>query len=89
MTRPHVLLHCPNDKLRLASAEAWEGKNPGGVRVLLANPRRERRLVKFLELSGVGRVMADGTDEDGAHAARMDEWAAWEAVEGTPVKGVG
>jgi hypothetical protein len=30
--------------------------------------------VKFLELSGVGRVVADGTNEDGAHAARMDEW---------------
>jgi hypothetical protein len=39
--------------------------------VLLANPRWERWFVKFLELSGVGRVMADGTDEDGA---RMDEW---------------
>jgi hypothetical protein len=45
--------------------------------VLLANPRWERRFVKFLELSGVGRVMADGTDEDGA---RMDEWVAWETV---------
>jgi hypothetical protein len=22
--------------------------------------------------------MADGTDEDGAHAARMNEWVAWE-----------
>jgi hypothetical protein len=65
MTRSHVLLHCPNAKLRAARAEAWEDKNPGGVRVLLANPRWERRLVKFLELSGVGRVMADGTDEDG------------------------
>jgi hypothetical protein len=31
--------------------------------VLLANPRWERHFVKFLELSGVGRVMADGTDE--------------------------
>jgi hypothetical protein len=41
--------------------------------VLLANPRWERRFAKFLELSGVGRVIADGTDEDGAHAARMDE----------------
>jgi hypothetical protein len=43
-------------------------EDPGGVRVrvLLANARWERRLVKFLELSGVGRVMADGTDEDGA-----------------------
>jgi hypothetical protein len=49
--------------------------------VLLASPRWERRLVKFLELSGVGRMMADGTDEDGAYAARMDEWVAWETVE--------
>jgi hypothetical protein len=39
--------------------------------------------VKFLELSGVGRVMADGTDENGAHAARMDERVAWESVERT------
>jgi hypothetical protein len=39
---------------------------------------------KFLELSGVGRVMADGTDEDGAYAARMDEWVAWETVEEQP-----
>jgi hypothetical protein len=50
--------------------------------VLLANPRWERRLVKFLELSGVGRTMTDGTDEEGAHAARMDEWVVWETVEG-------
>jgi hypothetical protein len=49
----------------------------------LANPRWERRLVKFLELSGVGRVVADGTDEDGARAARMDEWVVWETVERT------
>jgi hypothetical protein len=41
------------------------------------NPRWERRFVKFLELSGVGRTMADGTDR----AARMDEWVIWE-VEG-------
>jgi hypothetical protein len=39
--------------------------------------------VKFLELSGAGWVMADGTDEDGACAVRMDEWVAWETVEGT------
>jgi len=29
----------------------------------------------------VGRVVADGTDEDGARAARMDEWIVWEAEE--------
>jgi len=39
------------------------GKNPRGVRVLLANPRWERRLLKFLELPGAGRVMDDGVDE--------------------------
>jgi hypothetical protein len=51
MTRSHVLLHCPNERLRAARMEAWEGKDPG-VQVLLANPRWERRFVKFLELSG-------------------------------------
>jgi hypothetical protein len=89
MTRSHVLLHCPNGKLRVSRSEAWEGKDPGGVRVLLANPRWEQRLVKFLELSGVGRVMVDGTDEDGAYAARMDEWMAWETVEGAAPRGEG
>jgi ribonuclease HI len=89
MTRSHALLHCPSAKLRAAREEVWEGKTPGGVRVLLANSRWERRLVKFLELSGVGRVMADGTDEDGAYAARMDEWVAWEAVEGAAPRGEG
>jgi hypothetical protein len=89
MTRSHALLHCPSAKLRAAREEAWEGKTPGGVRVLLANPRWERRLVKFLELSGAGRVMADGTDEDGAYAARMDEWVAWETVEGAAPRGEG
>jgi hypothetical protein len=57
--------------------------------VLLANPRWERGLVKFLELSGVGRVMADGTDEIGAYAARMDEWIAWERVAETAPRGEG
>jgi len=47
--------------------------------VLLANARRERRLVRFLELSGVGRRMADGTDEEEARAERMDGWIVWEA----------
>jgi len=63
MTCSHILLHRPNEKLRAARVEAWEGKDPGGVRVLLANLRWEQRFVKFLELSGVGRVMADGTVE--------------------------
>jgi hypothetical protein len=47
------------------------------------------RLVKSLELSGVGRVVADGTDEDGARAARMDEWVVWETVERAAPRGEG
>jgi len=44
---------------------------------LLANPRWEQRFVRFLELSGVGRVMADGEVEDNARAAKMDERVIW------------
>jgi hypothetical protein len=32
--------------------------------------------------------MADGTDEDGARAARMDEWVAWDATERTAPRGI-
>jgi hypothetical protein len=60
-----------------AREEAWEGKDPGSVRVLLANPQWERRLLRFLELSGVGRVVEDGEDEEETRAARMDEWIIW------------
>jgi hypothetical protein len=38
---------------------------------------------------GVGRVIADGMDEDGAHAARMDKWVAREAVERAAPRGEG
>jgi hypothetical protein len=73
MTRSHVLLHCSNDRLVKARAEAWERKNPGGVWVFLANPKWVKRFVRFLESSSMGRTMANGTDEDGARAAKMDE----------------
>jgi hypothetical protein len=33
--------------------------------------------------------MADGTDEDGAHAAKMDEWVVWNATERTAPQGDG
>ena len=73
MTQSHVLLHCKNPKLMAARLEPREGKNPGGVRASV-NPRWERRFVRFLELSRVGRTMKDGTDEESAYATRMDEW---------------
>jgi hypothetical protein len=82
MTRSHALLHCPNATLAAARVEAWEGRNPGGIRVLLSNPRWERRLVRFLELSGVGRLVEGGKDEEEAHAEKMDQWIVWEAEEG-------
>jgi len=68
MARSHVLLYCANARLRAAREEAWENKNPGSIRVLLSNPRWERRLLRFLELSGVERVVEDRTDEDQARA---------------------
>jgi hypothetical protein len=42
--------------------------------MLLNNPRWERRLLRFLELSGVGKVVEDGTDVEEARAARLDGW---------------
>jgi hypothetical protein len=33
--------------------------------------------------------MADGTDEDGAGATKMDEWVVWDAVERTALRGEG
>jgi hypothetical protein len=37
-------------------------------------PIPDGSFLRFLELSGVGRVMADGTNEDGARAAAMSGW---------------
>jgi hypothetical protein len=81
MSRAHVLLNCRNPRVAAARMEAWEGKSPGNVRRLLADPRWERRFVHFLELSRVGRSLADGVDEESAYASRMDTWIAWETEE--------
>jgi hypothetical protein len=40
-------------------------------------------LLRFLELSGVGRFVEGGVDEDEAPEARMDDWVVWEAEEET------
>jgi hypothetical protein len=81
MSRAHALLNCRNPRVAAARTEAWEGKNPGSVRRLLADPRWEKRFVHFLELSGVGRILADGIDEGSAYATGMDRWIAWETEE--------
>ena len=79
----HALLHCTNDNLRAARVEAWEGKDPGSNQVLLNNPRWERRLLRFLELSGAGRLV-EGEDVERTRAARMDRWIAWGRRRGSP-----
>jgi hypothetical protein len=38
--------------------------------------------MRLLQLSGVGRLVKGGVEEDEAHAARMDDWIIWEAGEG-------
>jgi hypothetical protein len=47
-------------------------------KTIIRQTRWEKRFVRFLELSGVGRTLADGTDELSANAARMDTWISWE-----------
>ena len=82
MTRSHVLLYYPSAKVRAAREEAWEGKGPGSIRVLLSKPRWERRLLRFSELSAVWRVMKDGIDEEETCAARLEDgWVTWEMDE--------
>jgi hypothetical protein len=76
-----MFLHCSAARVRAAREEAWESKDPGSIRVLLSNPRWERRLLRFLELSGVGRVMDDGADEEETRAARLDRWIPWRVEE--------
>jgi hypothetical protein len=83
MSRAHVPLNC---RVAAARTEAWEGKNSGNVRRLLANPRWEKRFVHFLELSRVGRTLADRIDEESAYAARMDTWIAWEMEDASEVE---
>jgi hypothetical protein len=58
-----------------ARMEAWEGRDRGRLRVLLANPMWVKRLLRFLELSGAGRIVAGGVDEE---ADTMDERIIWE-----------
>jgi hypothetical protein len=63
MTRSHVLLHRRNAKTGNAREEAWVGKDPRSVMVLPSNPRWEKKLLRFLERSGVGRVIDDRVDK--------------------------
>jgi hypothetical protein len=46
--------------------------------MLLASPRWEKRLLRFLELSGVGRIMENGKDDEEVRAAVRNGWIIWE-----------
>jgi len=59
-------------RLAAARVEAWEGRNPGSAHVLLSNPRWGEAADEIPRVVGVGRTMADGTDEGGARAEKMD-----------------
>jgi len=53
------------------------------------NPGWEKRLLRFLELSRVGRTVDNGVDEEESRAARMDSWIVWEAeAEERPTGGI-
>jgi hypothetical protein len=80
------LVELPYPRLLSASTEAREGKSPDSARRLLADLRWAKRFVHFLELSGVGRTLADGVDEESAYASRIDTWIAWETEEVTEVE---
>jgi hypothetical protein len=71
----------PGGQIQGSARGGREGKDPGSIRVLLSNPRWERRLLRFLELSGVGRVMDDGADEEETRATRLDGWIPWRVEE--------
>jgi hypothetical protein len=68
MTRTYVLLRCP--ALEDARREAWVDKTtgaftrPSSFGALLGNLRWEKRLPKFLAISGVGKIGPDKVDDE-------------------------
>jgi hypothetical protein len=74
MSRSHILFHCR----ALEADKAWGNSRPKGVRALLASPKWESRLVFFLKLSGVGRVVERDRDEEAGRGERADGWIVWD-----------
>jgi hypothetical protein len=78
MTRIHVLLRCP--ALEDARREAWVDNTtgaftrPSSIGALLGNPRWEKRLLKFLSISGVCKLGPDKVDDEIRRITRYDEW---------------
>ena len=68
----------PAGVLAAACTIAWGGRRPSSVRALLADPRREARLLKPIEPPGIGGVVGM-MDVEEERAVRLDGWIAWEA----------
>ena len=59
----------------------WHGKDATpSIRVLLGDPRWKARLLRFIEPSGVGRIV-DEVEVEEERAVRLDGWVAWKAEE--------
>ena len=65
MARSPALFHFSSAGLVKARQTAFESKSPGCLKVLFSSPRWERRLLRFLELSGVGKTVEDAVKRRG------------------------
>jgi hypothetical protein len=68
----NALLHCRNRTLAAVQGPAWDGNDYRSLLVHLLNPRPERRLLRFLELTGMKRTVEGELDVDSCYAANMD-----------------
>jgi hypothetical protein len=78
MTRSHVLAPLRQPKDRGGQTRGLGRSPPSGRANVVGEPRWEKRLLRFLELSGVGRTLENGADEEETRAERMDGWIVWE-----------
>jgi hypothetical protein len=78
MTRTHVLLRCPT--FEAVRCEVWKDPTTGAftrprsIGTLLGNPRWEKRLLKFLEKTTIGKVGPDKIDDEIRRITRYEEW---------------
>jgi hypothetical protein len=78
MTRTHVLLRCPT--FEADRREVWKDPTTGAftrpqsIGTLLGNPRWEKRLLKFLEKTTIGKVGPDKIDAEIRRITRYEEW---------------
>jgi hypothetical protein len=78
MTRTHVLLRCVAfEEFR---RETWtdpltgEFTHPSSIGQLLGNPRWEKRLLKFLQRTKIGRIGPDLIDDEIRRVTRYEGW---------------